>query len=427
MPIPVSCPECHYHFLVGDEFAGRPGRCPECAAIIDVPGADLQALPSSHEPREPSPYESRRAADSFEDDFPSRLRRRGRPDDDWNRYEPDGQADFDDRRYGRSSERTFDAQARAAKWEKVAGGLRNLIVAVVLVTVAQVVTSAFDLVEPIQPGQQNALRERDKAMLIGNLVFFVLAMLMWAYGRIGCGRVPYVPARRVALPAGVIAGLTAVLGACAFGAMVVGVFLVVQNPAGPGGALLLMLGVCAFFPALIGFLVAELMGLVSQVKMATGLRDAAFARASRLQIVVALVLTGVVMAGFCVLLVFMMGEMQKAQKKQENEQRQQRAQQAPPEKADPGPAGAKGKGNGNANGPAPVNNGPAGQQPPPEFDWGDHPGAVYAMVVGRLFVVLTYAVVSVICFQLGRRAVRREIDQLVGDPHDREQPRDEYY
>jgi hypothetical protein len=428
MPIPVTCPECQYHFLVGEEFAGRPGRCPECAAIIHVPGPDLRPLPASYEPPDPSPYRTSRADDAF-DDFPSRLRRRRR-DDDGDRYERDQRDDYDDRERDRAladQPPTFDAHARARKWASVAGGLRNLMVAVVLIAIAQVVTSAFDLVEPIQPGQQNALRPRDKAMLIGNLVFFVLAMLLWAYGRIGCGRCPYVPARRVALPAGVIAGLTAVLGACAFGAIVVGVFLVAQNPVGPGAALLL-LGVCAFFPAFVGFLVAELMGLVSQVKMATGLRDAAFARASRLQIVVALILTGLSMAGVCVLFVFMMGEMQKAQKKQEDEQRQQQhAQQPPAENADAAPPGPKGKGIAKPKGPAPVNNGQAGQQPPPEFDWGEHPGAVYAMVIGRLFIFLTYAVVSVVCFQLGRRAVRREIDHLVGDPHDRDQPRDEHY
>jgi hypothetical protein len=49
------------------------------------------------------------------------------------------------------------------------------------------------------------------------------------------------------------------------------------------------------------------------------------------------------------------------------------------------------------------------------------------MVIGRLFVVLTYAAVSIICFQVGRRAVRREIDHLVGDPHDRDRARDEHY
>ena len=40
MSIPVTCPECQSHFHVGDEFAGRPGRCPECTAILQVPDPD---------------------------------------------------------------------------------------------------------------------------------------------------------------------------------------------------------------------------------------------------------------------------------------------------------------------------------------------------------------------------------------------------
>jgi hypothetical protein len=39
-------------------------------------------------------------------------------------------------------------------------------------------------------------------------------------------------------------------------------------------------------------------------------------------------------------------------------------------------------------------------------------------------VSLIYTIVAVICFQLGRAAIRREISHLVGDPHDH--PRDHY-
>src|SRR3954469_5259793 len=129
MPIPVTCPECQYHFLVGDEFAGRPGRCPECAAIIHVPDADrgvqMTPLPPPGEPHDPSPYQSARPADVF-DEFPSRLRRRRRREEDdvdWDRGQRD---DYDDRRRDRSIEdspRTFDPRARAAKWESVSRGL----------------------------------------------------------------------------------------------------------------------------------------------------------------------------------------------------------------------------------------------------------------------------------------------------------------
>jgi hypothetical protein len=422
MPIAVTCPECQYHFLVGDEFAGRPGRCPECAAIIDVPGPDPRALPPSHEPRDRSPYETRRAADSFEDDFPSRLRRRRR-DDDRDRYEPDEDADYQERRPGRVGDdgaRAFDAHARARKWASVAGGLRNLMVAVILMTCAGTVASVFELIDPVRPGQQNALTPKDKAIAIGNLVFIILALLLWGYGRIGCGRVPYVPARRIALPAGVIAGLSAILGVFAFAGMGVGILMIVQNPAGAGG-IFLLLGCCALLPVFVGLPVAEFMGLLSQLKMAAGLRDAAFARAARVQLVVAILLTGLFFAGLCTAFVFAMGVQQKAIQKQEEERRQQQAAQVGAPK-DGGPAA---KGGPKAQGPA--NNGANGQPPPPEFDVGEHPELVYGVAIFRLLILWPYAAVSVVACQLGRRAVRREIDQLVGDPHDRDRPRDEHY
>ncbi|MBO0699976.1 MAG: hypothetical protein J2P46_16380 [Zavarzinella sp.] len=424
MPIPVTCPECQYHFLVGDEFAGRPGRCPECAAIIHVPGGE-PAPPPADDHRDA--YRRPQETEAF-DDFPSRLRRRRPRDDDWDRGRGD---DYEDGRRDRSEDRvrTFDPHARAAKWEKVARGLRNLTVAIILAALSQAVSAGFDLVAPIQPGQPNQFGSREKALVLGNTLLIVLSMVLWAIGRMGCARVPYVPARRVAVPAAVIAGLTATLGVCAFAAIVTGIFLLIQNPGGPAAALVL-LGGCAFVPVLIGFPIAELLGLISQVKMARGLRDPGFARASQVQIVAALLLTALTFLGMCLFLVWFMSETQKAQQKQEEERRQQQIQQGQPpaQKGAPGPAAAKGNPPGRGNRQAQVNNGPGGQQqPPPEVDLGEHPAVVYAMAIGRLLIVLIYAVVSALCFQLGRKAVRREIAGLVGDPHDREPVRDEHY
>jgi hypothetical protein len=398
MPIPVTCPECQIHFLVGDEFAGRPGRCPECAAIIHVPGPDPAASDD--------PYRIRDRFDLPPEPEPPRRRERS---DEWGREQ---RSDYDDRPRDRALEdrgRTFDPQARAARWEAVARGLRNLMVATVLITVSQVVASAFDLIEPIRPGQQNNFGPREQARLVGNGLFIVLSIVFWAMGRVGCGRVPYVPARRAALPGGIIAGLTGVFGVLAFVGLGGAILVMQQNQ--PLGALLLLTGFCSLFPLMIGFPVAEIMGLVSQMRMADGLRDPAFGRASRVQIVVALVLTGVVMIAGCAGLVFLAAET----KKLEEKQRQEQLQQGNPAAKDDGPV-VKGKGKAKAPNPQPGQQ----QQPPPEIDLGEYPGLWYAANIGWLLVVLAYATVSVLTIQLGRRAIRREVHRLVGDPHDRD-------
>jgi hypothetical protein len=405
MPIPVTCSECQYHFLVGDEFAGRPGRCPECAAVLHVPGPEIDPL---HPHADPFPERIPRAADSF-DDFPSRVRRRREEVRERDRYEDEIRDDFDDRPRGGS----FDPHARAAKWESVSRGLRNLMIAVILMAVAEMISCAFALIDGVRAGQQNDFGPKEQALIIGNTLFSVIAMVLWAMGRIGCGRVPYVPARRIAFPAGIIAGITTVCGVLAYGGFVGGLLLARQNPA--VGALILLLGVCAFMPVLVGFPVAEVMGLVSQVKMATGLRDVGFSRASRVQLVVALLLTTLTLFGMCILAVFFMGEMQKAQQQQMQQQQQQPNGGA----AAPAPGGK-------GNGPAAKNNQAGGQQPPPQFDPADYPALVYGVTIGRLLVILSYAAVSITCFQLGRKAIRREVDALVGNPHDRDPVHDPY-
>ena len=39
MSIRVECPSCQVAFGVGDEFAGKRGKCPKCKATIVVPAA----------------------------------------------------------------------------------------------------------------------------------------------------------------------------------------------------------------------------------------------------------------------------------------------------------------------------------------------------------------------------------------------------
>src|SRR5262245_19134195 len=150
MPIPVTCPECQYHFLVGEEFAGRPGRCPECAAVMHVPGPDSD-LPHPGAHPDPFPERTPRAAESF-DDFPSRVRRRRDEVRERDRYEDELRDDFDDRQ-GRSRGGSFDPHARAAKWESASRGLRNLMVAVILRAVAEIVSCRFTLDGRVPPGQ----------------------------------------------------------------------------------------------------------------------------------------------------------------------------------------------------------------------------------------------------------------------------------
>src|SRR4051812_36867543 len=129
MSIPVTCPECQSHFHVGDEFAGQPGRCPECAAVIEVP--DPAAAPDAPEERvDPQPYWTPRGVEAFAE-MPSRSRE-PRPEerrDDMRQHRADyaePKPRYDDPRP------RFDPVARAAKWKAVAHGLRNLMVAVTL-------------------------------------------------------------------------------------------------------------------------------------------------------------------------------------------------------------------------------------------------------------------------------------------------------
>ncbi len=416
MPINVTCPGCEYHFLVGDEFAGRPGRCPECETVIHVPDIDGGSHPVESSP-EPDAFANPHPVDSFEE-FPRSSRRR---DDERERHLLDLRQDEDDR----PRLPTFDPHARAAKWQNVSNGLRNLMVAVVILAINEIVGSAFTLVDGIQPGQGNNLNAKEIALVLGNAIVSCIALALWAMGRIGCGRVPYVPARRIARPAGVIAGMTAAGGILGLAGMVGGVMIMQQNQG--AGLGLMCLGACTFLPAILGFVVAEFMGLLSQIKIATGLRDHAFATASKALLAVVLILTGCAMIGGFALVVFMGEESNKAQQRQF---RQQQAQQ--PKVRDknrpPLPAGkAKGNWNGRKNGPAVPANPPAGQQQPPPFDIADYPGLAYGILIGRLAATLIYAFVAILCVQLGRAAIRREIANLIGDPHDQGQGHGDAY
>jgi hypothetical protein len=405
MPINVYCTECQFTFLVGDEFAGQLGRCPECANIIQVPGEDSPAVePEPH--IDPYPYHTPRAVEAFED-FPASSRR-PRGEEPPPRVQP--------KRDAAPREPTFDKEARAARWRSVSKGLRNMMVAVIVVAASQVLWMALLFADGVKPGQPKQWGAREKALNVGDVVVLGVGLALWGMGRIACGFVPYVPARRIARPAAIIAGMTAVNGVIALGGMLFGM-IILENNLGAGIGLI-TLGFCALLPAMFGFVVAEVMGLLSQIRMASGLQDAGFARASRVQFMLGLFLTFLCMAGACGLTMFVGTEQNKKQQqmKQEQEAKAKQAQNAEPEKekekeAAPAPAEAKQKGKGKGKA--------AGQQePPPEIDLDEYPLVMYGMMTGWLLVILSYTLASVICFQLGRAAIRREVEDLVGETNE---------
>lgn len=110
MPVRFPC-SCGRQLEVGDEYAGRQARCPECGAVVDVPFHDFPApIPppmlvgpteiarpdewghrASDTPRDPIDRDDRRTRDEFEepdDADDDRHRRRRSDDDDWEEPEP---------------------------------------------------------------------------------------------------------------------------------------------------------------------------------------------------------------------------------------------------------------------------------------------------------------------------------------------------
>jgi hypothetical protein len=67
---------------------------------------------------------------------------------------------------------------------------------------------------------------------------------------------------------------------------------------------------------------------------------------------------------------------------------------------------------------APAGNGGAVNPPAPEPDPAEVRAVVYAITALSVLLTLAYAGFCVVCFQSGRRAIRREMTRLVGDPHD---------
>src|SRR3954465_1242813 len=60
MSITVHCPSCHRTFRVGDQFAGRRGRCPDCQAVVTVPDEELAPLDPLPDAPAPAAYPRRK-------------------------------------------------------------------------------------------------------------------------------------------------------------------------------------------------------------------------------------------------------------------------------------------------------------------------------------------------------------------------------
>lgn len=398
MPINVTCPECHIQFLVGDEFAGRPGRCPECGFVLMVPGHDVEV---SSGPSEDDPF----------DDFP-RFSRRQR-EDDRRRHEDELREDFDDQRGGPG----FDPIVRAEAWERVYKGLGLIQIAVILYFVSQITQTAFFLIRGIEQQNPNALPDSGEiAMGILGLVIMMVSTVFWMLGRFAGTKVPYVPARgwaRVSFFM-VLAGLGSVAGFCCL--FIVGLGALAGGPNG-GALAMLMLSFMILLLGMVLVAAAEMCGLVSLAKIGTALHNPSAASWARTSLILMFVLIGGLTMGLCGLSIYAAGQ------KQQNQQGQ--PGNGPFAKA------AKGKGQKNAaakdkdkeiakdkdkekdDDNQQANPNAQAQQPDPLDGGLDEKTQFISQMVMVGFIML-YLIHYSISLQKGRRAIRREIEVLTG-------------
>jgi hypothetical protein len=409
MPIPVNCPECTYHFLVGDEFAGRPGRCPECAAIIHVPGGEPE--PAVGGLRETDPYGTPAVADRLDDFRPRRRRERS---DDWDRYEREN---FDDR--PRRPSRRFDPGERAAAWERVARGLGSLQIAAVVGFLSQTLQTILVAARGGE-GDPNAMDSGTIAFVIGGLVLSLVAMGFWFFGRLAAMRVPYVPARGWAKVGFFLALGCFVTGLAGFCTMIMAFAIVAQQGPNPGAILFLGLSILVLLLAAVLAVGGEMCGLASLGKIGDALGSPSAASWARWNIALLAAFLGLSFVGLCALGIY-------AEKKEQDRQKANNAANPPAVVKDAGPAKDKekdkakevGKDNGaNANGPA-------GQQQQNPFGEGEELDQKTQLLINGIFagLLLLYVVHYSIALQKGRRAIRAEVRRLTGaedDGHDRD-------
>jgi hypothetical protein len=396
MPINVSCPECDYRFLVGDEFAGRPGRCPECSALIQVPGEEVGLTPLH-----PEPF----------DEFPAHSRRR---DDERRHYEEDLRDDYRDD----LPRRAFDPLARADKWQRVHKGLGYLQIAVILYFFLQLFQIGFYLVRGLDQinNDPNALPDSGEwAVIIGGLFVLMFTGTFWVLGRLAMIRVPYVPARGWARASFyMVLGSIGSLGAfcCLFMT-----FAVAAGGGNPGAAGFLLLAAMAILLAMVLVAGGELCGLMALAKAGDGLQVSSAANWARTSAVLLIVLIGLLMFGFCGFVIYV-----------GNQQKQKQQGQAANAAANPNGPFANAKANGPNNPPGANPPGPQQQQQNPFGDDPTDPKAQFIFQISMIGLILLYLVHYSVTLQKGRRAIRDEIHTLTGhrdERHDRH--RDEHY
>jgi hypothetical protein len=429
MPINVSCPECDLHFLVGDEFAGRPGRCPECNAIIHVPGEhEVSVVPVET----PDPFWAAQPVESI-DDFPATSRRR---DDE---RQPEREAHT--RRRDESREPRFDPMARATKWQRVHRGLGYVQIAIVLGLVSQVLQSLLmiarggERLDPNGPGDSGQI-----AMAVGALVMMLASAFFWFLGRLMTMGAPYVPARGPARASFlmVLGGIMAMFFSFCSMFVVAG-----AAPAAPGGppppafvfAVLIFMGILCLTGAMI--MGAEIAAMVSLARIGDALRSPGAAGWARRSIGMLVLCAGFTIFGLCGLVAYLEQQEQEKQKQRQNgvpagvqqpdEKAKKNGQPAgaavkepkgPTAKAGekakdkdrPGEKGVEPAANGNAPPPGAVANGP-------DNPIDEKSALLFDLIFyGPTFLYLLHVSVAL---QLGRRAIRREINALMGrDRHD---------
>jgi hypothetical protein len=414
MSIPVTCPECQSHFHVGDEFAGRPGRCPECEAILHVPDPDAPVEHAVHP--DPHPYWAAPAAEAFEA-APAPVRE-PRPEE---RFEPAPWRRPDDR----PRQRQFDPHDRAARWARVHRGLGYVQVAVVLGFVSQILQTVLMLARGGAQQDPNALPDSGQIALGFGALFMVLAAWMfWVLGRAAGLRVPYVPARSCARASFVMA--LGSIGASVLTFCLLFMTLGVAAQAGANGGppppaavlfVLLMMGALCLTAGLAGG--AEIAGLMALARIGDALRDRAAAGWARRSIVVMVLAGGLMVFGFCGVFVYAGA---KEQQRQQQAQAAGGANPAPandkdkPKEKRKDKAGAKDKAGNGKDAPAPAQPAAAGpgQNPPPEPMDG-----TLALVLDLVFFgpLILYLIHYSVALQVGRKAIRREIDVLTGKDH----------
>ena len=404
MAIPVTCSECAYRFHVELAFAGRSGRCPECDALIEVPArAEDDGEPADDFEASPLPGE-----------FASSSRRESAP-------EPV--------RRVRREKPKFDPRPRMAKWDRVAGGFRNLAIAAGLIAIDSIVRAAFNLVNGL-PDENQKFTSAQLALMAGNGLITIVSIALWMSGRIGIARSPYLPARGTVRSAAALAVLSGVPGALGMIVLVIGVMIAQNNP--QGGFVSIQLGICGLGIFGLGWLVAEIVGLIAQIQILGALAATGASRLAKAQLTSLVMLICLSIIGFCGLMIALMPEIKKAQE-EEQKARMARKQGNPPpfpaaKKAPPPPEAKDDNPNVNPNNPN--GNNPPPPPPPPAF-FQENPQMVLAITLVSVGMTVAYALLSAAAFLAAQGAVRREIERLrelspdqLADEHERHVLRD---